>query len=104
MNNEKLLKGNIDGKNIAYSEEDIERIFSQRVEMVYRQAMIKAGTICEWAFCYPNGACFADVECSFPMAADNFSLTQGKNLCSDKIKKKLWKICAMYSTATGAKL
>ena len=90
--------------NIKYTQDDIDRIFIERVYSSGRTAGIKKGVIVEWVFKYPNGKNIAFVEASFPVNEDNFDFEIGKSVCYNKIKDKLWEICGQYSIITGEKL
>lgn len=90
--------------DIKYTNEDIERIFNERVEYLWEEADIKPGVICEWAFEYPNGQITADVVAAFPISPENFDSGIGLKVCQKKIKDKLWEICGKYSLITGEKL
>lgn len=90
--------------NIKYTDEDIARIFEERVVIVARPASTKAGVISEWSFTYPNGKVTADVECTFCIEPENNDYTIGCKVCNNKIKSKLWQICGQYSLITGEKL
>ena len=90
--------------NIKYTQEDIDRIFNERVIMLDSTASIKKGVIVEWAFIYPNGIRSAFVEASFPVNQDNYDYDIGVTVCHNKIKNKLWEICGQYSMITGEKL
>ncbi len=50
---------------IKYTNEDIDRIFEERVKYLWEEAELKPGVICEWTFEYPNGQITADVEAAF---------------------------------------
>lgn len=89
---------------IKYTNEDIERIFKERVNCLCKEAEIKPGVICEWTFTYPNRHITADVVASFPISPENFDSSIGSNVCYKKIKDKLWEICGKYSLITGEKL
>lgn len=89
---------------IKYTFEDIERIYVDRVEILPRQASVKAGVVCEWVLTYPNGNTIANVECAFPVNPENADFEIGREVCKDKIMRKLWEICGQYSLATGEKL
>lgn len=89
---------------IKYTNEDIERIFNERVNYIQKKAEIKPGVICEWSFKYPNGQITADVVAAFPISPENFDSNIGLNVCQKKIKDKLWEICGKYSLITGEKL
>lgn len=89
---------------IKYTNEDIERIFKERVNYLWEEAEIKPGVICEWTFTYPNGLMTADVVAAFPISPENFDSNIGLNVCHKKIKDKLWEICGKYSLITGEKL
>ena len=89
---------------IKYTNEDIERIFKERVKFSYKKAELKLGIICEWTFNYPNGQVTADVVAAFPINPENFDYDIGIDVCQKKIKDKLWEICGKYSLITGKKL
>lgn len=89
---------------IKYTNEDIERIFKERVKYLWEEAEIKPGVICEWAFTYPNGQITADVEAAFCINPENNDFNMGIEVCQSRIKGKLWQICGQYSLATGEKL
>ncbi len=89
---------------IKYTNEDIERIFKEKVNYIPKKADLKAGVICEWAFNYPNGQVTADVVAAFPIDPENFDYDIGIDVCQKKIKDKLWEICGKYSLITGEKL
>ena len=90
--------------DIKYENEDIERIFNERVNYLWEEAEIKLGVICEWTFTYPNGQIAADVVAAFPINPENFDSDIGLKVCQKKIKDKLWEICGKYSLITGEKL
>lgn len=90
--------------DIKYTNEDIERIFKERVNYLWEEAEIKPGVICEWTFTYPNGQIAADVVAAFPINPENFDSDIGLKVCQKKIKDKLWEICGKYSLITGEKL
>lgn len=90
--------------DIYYTQEDIDRIFEERVTTEIYPANIKKGVIAVWVFTYPNNEKFAGVESSFPVNEENYSLKIGKDVCNRKIKNKLWEICGQYSIITGEKL
>lgn len=90
--------------DIKYTNEDIERIFNERVNYLCEEAEIKPGIICEWIFTYPNGLIAADVVAAFPISPENFDSHIGIDVCRKKIKDKLWEICGKYSLITGEKL
>ena len=90
--------------DIKYTQEDIDRIFDERLLKYDRIAMLKKGVIVEWVFEYPNGNRCAFVESSFPVNPDNFDYNIGLDVCKNKIKNKLWEICGQYSIITGEKL
>ncbi len=89
---------------IKYTNEDIERIFKERVKYLWKEAELKPGVICEWTFEYPNGQITADVESAFCINPENNDFNIGIEVCRSRIKDKLWKICGQYSLATGEKL
>ena len=89
---------------IKYTNEDIDRIFEERVKYIYKKAEFKSGVICEWAFEYPNGQITADVETAFCINPENNDFNIGIEVCQSRIKGKLWQICGQYSLATGEKL
>ena len=90
--------------DIKYTQEDIDRIFIERVYSSGRTAGIKKGVIVEWTFDFLNGNKFAFVEASFPVNEDNFDWVIGLDVCKKKIKNKLWEICGQYSIITGERL
>ena len=90
--------------DIKYTPEDIDRIYKERVYSSGHLAGIKKGVIVEWLFMYPNGRDIAFVEASYPINEDNFSFEIGCEVCTRKIKNKLWEICGQYSIVTGEKL
>ena len=90
--------------DIKYTNEDIDRIFEKRVEVVTSEACLKKGVIAEWVIEYPNGQICAFVESSFPVNPDNYDYDIGITVCYNKIKNKLWEICGQYSMITGEKL
>ena len=89
---------------IKYTNEDIERIFKERVYYIPKVAELKPGIICEWSFIYPNEQVTADVVVAFPISPENFDYDVGIDVCLKKIKDKLWEICGKYSLITGEKL
>ena len=89
---------------IKYTNEDIERIFKERVKYLWEEAELKPGVICEWTFEYPNRQITADVEAAFCINPENNDFNIGIEVCRSRIKDKLWKICGQYSLATGEKL
>lgn len=89
---------------IKYTNEDIERIFKERVNYIQKKADIKPGVICEWSFEYPNGQITVDIVSAFPISPENFDPDIGLDVCHAKIKDKLWEICGKYSLITGEKL
>lgn len=91
-------------EKIKYTDEDIDRIFAERVAVSARAAALKAGVISEWSFTYPNGKLTADVECAFCIDPANADYAVGCEVCNNKIKSKLWYICGQYSLITGEKL
>lgn len=95
--------------DIKYTNEDIERIFKERVKYIQLlKSNFKSGVICEWVFEYPNGQIIADVETafciSFCVSPENFDSDIMMSVCQKKIKDKLWEICGKYSLITGEKL
>ena len=52
---------------MKYTQEEIDRIFNERVRILYYEPQLKKGMIAEWTFTYPTGERTADVECAFPM-------------------------------------
>lgn len=90
--------------DIKYTDEDIKRIFEERVGAIPKIAELKPGIICEWTFEYPNGQITADVVAAFPISPENFDYDVGIDICYKKIKDKLWEICGKYSLITGEKL
>lgn len=90
--------------DIKYTQEDIDRIFEERVDYMWIDASLKAGVIVEWIFEYTNGNKIAFVEASFPINEDNYEWEIGLDVCIKKIKNKLWEICGQYSIITGEKL
>lgn len=87
-----------------YTENDIERIFLERVKIFVYAAIVKSGTIAEWTFTYPNGEVYANVVCSFPVDPKNDDAGIAMRVCNKKIKEQLWQLCGQYSIITGAKL
>lgn len=90
--------------NIKYTPEDIDRIYAERVTISTKQADLKPGVVCEWAFEYPNGQKTAQVDHAFCIDPKNNDVAIGLRVCKDKIKNKLWEICGQYSLITGEKL
>ena len=90
--------------DIKYTQEDINRIFEERVDYLWDDASLKKGIVIEWVFEYPNGNKIAFVEASFPVNEYNYDWEIGLDVCIKKIKNKLWEICGQYSIITGEKL
>lgn len=90
--------------NILYTKDDIDRIFKERCSGNFRESIIKKGVIFEWAFKYPNENITGEVEYAFCLDEQNYDFEKGCNICLDKAKDKLWRICGQYSLATGNKL
>lgn len=84
-----------------YTPQDISRIFEERIEIRWIEAKLKAGTIAEWTFEYPNGNKTSQIEFSYPMDEANADETIGKKVVMERIKDKLWAICGQYTLATG---
>lgn len=91
-------------EKIKYTDEDIDRIFAERVVVNARPAELKNGVISEWAFTYPNGKVTADVECAYCVDPSSADYVIGCKVCNSKIRNKLWNICGQYSLITGEKL
>lgn len=90
--------------SIKYTNDDIERIFCERVDVNYIKPTIKAGVIAEWSFTYPNGNIHANVTCAFPVDQANADEKIGQTVCRNNIINELWRICGQYSLITGKKL
>jgi hypothetical protein len=89
--------------NIKYTPEDIDHIFAERVDLSIREGDLKEGIIVEWIFRYPNGNKCAFVEASFPVNPDNFDYDVGVDVCTRKIKNKLWSMAKLpFSPSTCA--
>lgn len=87
-----------------YTEEEIERIINERVNMNFIQPTLKKGLICEWTFTYPTGFITAEVEYAFPMNEEDHDSIIANDLILQKIEHKVWEICGKYTLATGDKL
>ena len=89
---------------MKYTENEIERIMNERVEINWIEPTLKTGLIAEWTFKYPTGYKTADVECAFPMFDEEHDYCIAHDLILQKIEKKVWEICGKYTLATGDKL
>ena len=89
---------------MKYTQEEIDRIFEERVRILYYEPQLKKGLIAEWTFTYPTGERTADVECAFPMYEEEHNPLIGRELINKRIKDKVWEICGKYTLATGDKL
>lgn len=87
-----------------YTMEDIDRIAEERLRVVFHEPTLKAGTICECVFTFPNGNRHAWVEFGFAMHESNHDTTIGRNVAYNKAKNKIWEIAGLYTLATGEKL
>ena len=87
-----------------YTDEEIERIFTERVRYILYKPQLKAGLIAEWTFTYPTGYRTAEVACAFPMNEEDHDEAKAWDLIREKIKDKVWEICGKYTLATGDKL
>lgn len=89
---------------IKYTENDIERIFLERVRVLYYNYSLKKGTVAEWCLNYPNGKMYASIVCSIPVDPATADSIIGEAICNKKIKEQLWHLCGQYSLITGEKL
>lgn len=87
-----------------YTQEDIERIFTERVKIVYHEAKLKAGVIAEWTFEYPNGNITAQCTGTWAMNPENNDFEIAKKVIEKRIKDALWEIVGKYTLATGEML
>lgn len=87
-----------------YTEEEIQRIFEERVRYVLYQPQLKRGLMAEWTFTYPTGYRTADVVCAFPMNEEDHDPQKAIELIQERILEKVWEICGKYTLATGDKL
>lgn len=89
---------------MKYTQEEIDRIFNERVRILYYEPQLKKGMIAEWTFTYPTGERTADVECAFPMYEEEHDPAIASQLIIKRVKDKVWEICGKYTLATGDKL
>ena len=89
---------------MKYTQDEIDRIFNERVRVLYYEPQLKKGLIAEWSFTYPTGQRTADVECAFPMDEAEHNQEMASQLIIKRIKDKVWEICGKYTLATGDKL
>lgn len=87
-----------------YTQEEIDRIFNERVRILYYEPQLKRGLMAEWTFTYPTGERTADVECAFPMFEEEHNAEIAAELIVKRIKNKVWEICGKYTLATCDKL
>ena len=89
---------------MKYTQDEIERIMNERVQMVMHQPTFKEGLICEWSFTYPTGMKTVEVEYAFPMDGEEHDWCIANDIILQKIEKKVWEICGKYTLGTGDKL
>lgn len=89
---------------MKYTENEIERIINERVNMNFIVPSLKPGLICEWSFTYPTGMKTVEVEYAFPMDGEEHNPVIANDLILQKIERKVWEICGKYTLATGDKL
>lgn len=88
----------------TYTEEEIERIFNERVRYILYTPQLKRGLIAEWTFTYPTGLRTAEVAYAFPMYEEEHDDNAAFKIIEKRIKDKVWEICGKYTLATGDKL
>lgn len=89
---------------MKYTQEEIDRIISERVQINYIPAMLKRGMIAEWTFTYPTGMKTAEVAYAYPMNEEEHSEDDAVKIIEKRIEDKVWEICGKYTLATGDKL
>lgn len=89
---------------VKYGLDDINRIFAERVKIQYHEATLKAGTIAEWTFEYPNGNITAQCTGTWAMNPENNDFEIAKKVIEKRIKDTLWEIVGKYTLATGEML
>lgn len=87
-----------------YTQEEIERIFKERVRVIFHHAQLKNALIGEWSFMFPTGYITLEVELAAPMDESNYNEDKAQEIIYNKIKQKLWEIAGKYTLATGDKL
>lgn len=87
-----------------YTQEDIERIYQERVEVAFIPAILKAGLIAEWIFKYPNGNISSQCTGTWAMNPEGNDTEIATKILIKRIKDALWDIVGKYSLATGERL
>lgn len=87
-----------------YTEDEIERIFNERVTIAVRMASLKKAMIGEWTFTYPTGYKTVEIELAAPMNEEDYDHDVAYRMIVERVKSKLWEICGKYTLATGDKL